>query len=236
MTGMGIRNSRLKEVPIAVVDFETTGLTAGIDRIVEVSVVRVDPGGKSTLAFDSLINPARKMSATEVHGITEKDVANAPYFAEVAGQFVASLKDCVVAAYNVYFDIAFMGFELQNAGIRHLPPHFCLMYMRPLLGLGDRCRLEEACQYHGIDYKATHIASDDAMASAKLLNCYLNHAESKGVATFGDFAKLKNYKFISSFDFKPFSDKQVVSKKPIKQLPLAPALLRLRLAVPNKII
>ena len=63
--------------------------------------------------------------------------------------------------------------------------------MRPLLGLGDRCRLEEACQYHGIDYKATHIASDDAMASAKLLNCYLNHAESKGVATFGDFAKLK---------------------------------------------
>ena len=109
MTGMGIRNSRLKEVPIAVVDFETTGLTAGIDRIVEVSVVRVDPGGKSTLAFDSLINPARKMSATEVHGITEKDVANAPYFAEVAGQFVASLKDCVVAAYNVYFDIAFMG-------------------------------------------------------------------------------------------------------------------------------
>ena len=60
----------------------------------------------------------------------------APTFAEISGDVVRAMADCVVAAYNVYFDIRFLSYELQAAGLGDVPPHLCLMYLRPLLGLG----------------------------------------------------------------------------------------------------
>ena len=68
----GIASHPIAATPIAIVDFETTGLIAGTDRVVEVSVVRVDPGNEARLVLDTLVNPMRRMGATEIHGITEK--------------------------------------------------------------------------------------------------------------------------------------------------------------------
>jgi len=199
----GIHDRLIAETPVAVIDFETTGLTAGLDRVVEVSVVRVDPGQAPRLAFDTLVNPCRPMAATEIHGITDADVARAPTFADVAGDVVAATAGCVVAAYNVYFDIQFLEFELRNRGVRQLPPHICLMYMRPMLGLGSRCKLEEACHHHRVDCKLSHIASADAMASGELFVRYLAAIKAKGITTYGELAKLKRYKFVNSFRHLP---------------------------------
>ena len=52
-TNSGIWNFDISEIPISVIDFETTGLTAGIDRVVEVSVVRCDPKQKPQLVLDT---------------------------------------------------------------------------------------------------------------------------------------------------------------------------------------
>src|SRR5205823_1336116 len=146
----GIVERQLCGGPVAIIDFETTGLTPGADRVIEVAVARVDAHGDVRLVFDTLINPMRRVSATEIHGITDADVADAPRFADIAGELVGALSDCVVAAYNVYFDINFLNAELFGVGVDHEPPHFCLMYLRPMLGLGARCRLDVACQSHGI--------------------------------------------------------------------------------------
>jgi DNA polymerase-3 subunit epsilon len=202
----GINENLISETPIAIIDFETTGLTAGYDRVVEVSVVRIDPGQKPRLAFDTLVNPRRPMAATEVHGISDADVEKAPTFSDIAGELVASTAGCVVAAYNVYFDVQFLDFELGNAGVDHTPPHFCLMYMRPMLGLGSRCKLEEACRSHGVNHAVSHIAADDAMASAELFVKYLAEIEAKGINTFGELATLKKYKFVDSFRLSPLPD------------------------------
>ncbi|AQT70062.1 DNA polymerase III PolC-type [Anaerohalosphaera lusitana] len=201
----GIKELSIYETPIAVIDFETTGLTPGVDRVVEVSVYRMEPGKKPVLAFDTLVNPQRPMSATEIHGITEDDVANAPVFSDIAGGLVDSLSGCVVSAYNVYFDIKFLAYELNQLGIPQTPPHFCLMYMRPMLGLGKRCNLEKACEYHNVDYKAVHIASSDAEASASLMERYLEEMTKQKVRTFGDLARLKKYKFTESFVASPMN-------------------------------
>lgn len=64
----GISSLRIADTPVAVIDFETTGLTPGYDRVVEVSIVRIDPGSKPRVVFDTLVNPARPMAATEIHG------------------------------------------------------------------------------------------------------------------------------------------------------------------------
>lgn len=200
----GIAASLIHETPIAIIDFETTGLTPGADRVVEVSVVRVDPGEEPKLAFDTLVNPHRRVSATEIHGITDADVEYAPYFSEIVGELLGALEGCAVAAYNVYFDMRFLKFEMSNAGVEHEPPHFCLMYMRPLLGLGSRCRLPVACELHGIAHESTHIAAHDAMASGMLLKCYLDECRDQQIHTYDDLARRKSYKFCKSFSNEPF--------------------------------
>ncbi|MCA9037827.1 MAG: 3'-5' exonuclease [Planctomycetaceae bacterium] len=202
----GIATRQIEDTPVAVIDFETTGLTPGYDRVVEASVVRIDPGEKPRLVFDTLVNPSRPMAATEIHGISDADVANAPRFHDIAGEMLAATKDCVIAAYNVYFDIKFLAFELSNAGVRHDPPHFCLMYLRSMLGLGSRCKLEVACRQHGVDYSASHVAAHDALAAGQLFCNYLPEIRQQNVRTYDELAALKTYKFNNSFDHEPFPD------------------------------
>lgn len=203
MQEIGVGSRLIRESPIAVVDLETTGLNPGADRIVEVSVVRVDPDQPPQLVFDTLVHPMRRVAATEIHGITDDDVANAPQFREIAGELIGAMSDCVVAAYNVYFDIKFLAFELNNAGVNLVPPHLCLMYIRPMLGLGPRCRLEEACYSHNICYEVPHVAAYDAQASARLLEHYLQIMKERGISTFSELAQLRYYKFVESFDNDP---------------------------------
>ena len=113
--------------------------------------------------------------------------------------FASALKDSVFASYNVYFDAKFVQAELKQVGVNSFPPHLCLMYMRPLLGIGPRCSLTDACIAHGITYSRAHQAASDAIVSAQLWQTYTASMATKGIRTFGDLAKLKSYKFIKSF-------------------------------------
>jgi DNA polymerase III epsilon subunit-like protein len=195
----GITQRVIVETPISVLDFETTGLSPGPDRVVEVSVVRMEPGRAPRLVFDTLIDPGREVAATAIHGITNEDVAGAPAFDEIAGDLVRALSDSVVAAYNVYFDMRFLEYELGCSGLACSMPHFCLMYLRPMLALGDRCPLARALAEHGIAHTSAHTASGDCVASASLMERYLGAMEALDIETFGDLAGLKRYKFVQSF-------------------------------------
>lgn len=200
----GIRTRRIAETPIAVIDFETTGLSPGGDRVIELSVVRLQRGRRPELVMDTLINPQRRVAATHVHGITDNDVRHAPRFEDVAGELLDKLDGCVVAAYNVYFDIRFLEFEMQRAGVHHAPPHFCIMYLRRMLGLGATCKLHEACTAHGINFPETHVAADDAFAAACLLEQFIQEGLRQGIATFDDLARGSKHKFLQSFSRDPY--------------------------------
>jgi DNA polymerase-3 subunit epsilon len=207
-TNMGIRDKGvlerpIAETPIAVFDFETTGLNAGADRVVEMSVVRIEPGREPKLLLDTLLNPNRKMAASEIHGITEEDVMDAPKFEDVAGELLRSVYDCVLASYNIYFDIGFLHFELGRVGFRELPPYLCLMYMRPLLGLGRRCCLEKACEELGFQHPNAHQAAADVLSATKLWPIYLQAIRQRGLRLFGDLTTLKSYKFLQSLSLDP---------------------------------
>jgi DNA polymerase-3 subunit epsilon len=201
----GLMERPIADTPIAIIDLETTGLNAGVDRVVEVSVVRIEPDQKPELVLDTLINPHRRMSATDIHGITEEDVADAPRFEEIAGSLVRDLYDCVIAAYNVYFDIGFLEYELGKAGLRYSPPYLCLMYIRPMIGLGNRCSLDDACRFHCVEYPKKHQTSVDALAGARLWNLYLQAMKDRKIRTYKELASLKPYKFVQSFQENPLS-------------------------------
>jgi DNA polymerase-3 subunit epsilon len=199
----GIRHFDVAQTPIAVIDFETTGLQAGPDRVVEVSVVRIDPGERPRLVLDTLVNPERPVAATEIHGITDRAVRHAPTFRDVLGPMNAAISGCVVAAYNAYFDMRFLRSEAQRAGTSGELPFICLMYLRPMLGLGTRCRLELACQSHGIVLRDSHRTSADSMAAAQLVPFCLDGMQRAGIRTFGELASRGSYAFFESFDRPP---------------------------------
>jgi DNA polymerase-3 subunit epsilon len=200
----GVLHHVIKDTSIAVLDFETTGLSPGLDRVVEVSVVRVDPGSEPRLVFDTLVNPERRMAATEVHGLTDQDVTDAPRFADLAGDLVRALSGCVVAAHNVYFDLRFLRFELDRLGLFRDVPHLCTMYMRPLLGLAA-CKLNEACLADRIAYTPTHSSRSDSTAAALLWMRYCERLIDRKIATFHDLTQMgRRYKFFSSFACETF--------------------------------
>src|SRR6266566_1526325 len=176
---MSIIDSQVSTTTIAVVDTETTGLYPRTDRLVEISVVRCEPGQTPSVVVNTLINPQRHVGATEIHGITDDDVVDAPTFADIAGEVADALTGCVVAAYNVYFDVRFLNEEFARVGLKPLPPYLCLMYMRPMLGLGRKCCLSDACKEHGISHEKTHTAAGDALASTALWSVYRQEMASR---------------------------------------------------------
>jgi DNA polymerase III epsilon subunit family exonuclease len=209
----GILNLPVADVPIAVIDFETTGLSADYDRVVEVSIVRVEPGGKKrTLVLDTLVNPRRSVSATEIHGITDGMVKNAPEFKDIWPAMHTALSGCVIAAYNAYFDMRFLTAEAQRAGDAVQVPYFCLMYMRSIIGVGQRCRLDVACQHHGIRLNDAHRSARDAMATAELIPTYLKSMQANGLNTYQDLRQAGSHKYLRSFELKPLPPRAQASR------------------------
>src|SRR5438270_14068809 len=86
------RNPLLKNItldrPLAVLDLETTGVDPKLDRIIEVSVLKLLPGGGHDHRTRR-VNPGVPIppEATAVHGITDDDVADSPTFRAIAPSF-----------------------------------------------------------------------------------------------------------------------------------------------------
>lgn len=196
---MSILSRALNDTPIAVVDIETTGLSPKHDRIVEIAVVRIDPGEEPQLVLDTLVNPQRRVSGSEIHGIYDEDVIDAPLFSELSLPIAEALEGAAVASFNVYFDIGFLDSELPAAKIPVPLPHLCLMWLRSGLGLGARATLGQTCSAFGITFKSDHCARQDAMAAAQLWSHYAKAANKLDITTFEGLAALRDYKFTKSW-------------------------------------
>lgn len=105
--------------PIAFFDLETTGLNITNDRIVEISILKIQPDGNREIRTHR-INPEIPISeeATEVHGITNEDVKNEPTFSVLAKDLNTFLDNCDLAGYNlIKFDIPLLTEEFLRADI-----------------------------------------------------------------------------------------------------------------------
>lgn len=87
--------------PLAILDLETTGTNPGVDRIVEIAIVKLLPDGTKNIKR-KLINPEIPIPAAviEFHGITDEMVKNAPTFKQVANELKQVLDGCDLAGYN----------------------------------------------------------------------------------------------------------------------------------------
>ncbi len=105
--------------PIVFFDLETTGIDVASDRIVEISLLKINPDGKEETKT-MRINPEMPIpqQATEVHGITDEDVKNEPSFNIVAKDVAKFISGCDLAGYNSNkFDIPLLAEEFLRVGV-----------------------------------------------------------------------------------------------------------------------
>jgi DNA polymerase-3 subunit epsilon len=108
----------LAVIPLAFLDFETTGLSPRRgDRVCEMALQRV-VGGTVETSYTTLINPQRPLSARSfaINQISAEQLSNAPTFSSIAGSLRAALTDTVIVAHNAPFDLEFLHAELALAG------------------------------------------------------------------------------------------------------------------------
>lgn len=105
--------------PIIFFDLETTGINVAVDRIVEISYLKVDVNGnESSKTFR--VNPDMPIppKSTEIHGIRDEDVKDAPKFNELAKSVARDMEGCDLAGYNsTKFDIPLLAEEFLRAGV-----------------------------------------------------------------------------------------------------------------------
>jgi len=105
--------------PIAFFDLETTGINIATDRIVELSVLKINTNGVEEW-LSSKVNPEMPIppQVTAIHGIKDEDVAAAPTFRELAKKLTAFIEGCDLAGYNaIKFDLPLLAEEFLRVDV-----------------------------------------------------------------------------------------------------------------------
>lgn len=151
---------------LAFVDIETTGGRTSYDRIIEIGIVRVE-NDQVIDTYSTLINPHSHIppEISQMTGIRESDVLNAPTFREVAAEIIEKLKDYTFVAHNVRFDYGFIKAEFARLGATYTSKHFCTVKLsRALYPSYPRHNLDSIIERFNLTCENRHRALDDALA------------------------------------------------------------------------
>ena len=180
----------LDELPVVVLDTETTGLDVEKDRIIAIGAVPLQgPRIFYRLALDRLINPGMPIPrpATRVHGITNAMVLLAPPFETVYGEVRALLQGAVVVGHNIGFDLALLRAECRRADLAwDEPPTIDTgQLVAALDGRVTDLNLEAVAQLYGIELQGRHTALGDSLVTAELYIKLIALLKDQGIATLG---------------------------------------------------
>ncbi len=162
----------------SIIDIEATGGNSKIGRITEVAIYLYD-GKEIVKEYNTLVNPERSIPiyVQRLTGITDKMVAKAPLFAEVADDIASFLNGSCFVAHNVKSDYSFIKDELQKAGIAYKSEHLCTLELsKTLIPEASHHGLGKICKHLEIEVPNRHRASGDALATVKLFQ-YLQRVD-----------------------------------------------------------
>ena len=159
--------------PIAVIDFETTGISPAMgDRATEVAIVLLEDG-RVVDRFQSLMNAGVRIPSfiTQLTGITNAMVAAAPRAEQVMTEASRFVGDAPMVAHNASFDRKFWVDELARAGLDAPQPFACTVLLsRRLYPHAPSHKLGTLVDYHRLPRTGqAHRALADAEMAAALL-------------------------------------------------------------------
>ncbi|SMO45044.1 DNA polymerase-3 subunit epsilon [Saccharicrinis carchari] len=158
-----------------IIDIETTGGTFKKGKITEVAIYLHD-GKKVVDEFVSLINPEQFIPAyiTQLTGISNQMVQEAPKFYEVAKRIVEITQGSVFVAHNAVFDYGFIKSEFEALGYPFERETLCTVKLsRNLMPGYSSYSLGNLCDKLGISNNARHRAAGDALATVALFELLL---------------------------------------------------------------
>lgn len=167
-----LKNIRL-ERPLVVLDLETTGTRQNVDRIVEISTLKLLPDGGNEIRTRR-VDPGVPIpaEAAAVHGISDADVANERSFPQIARRLAAYLEGCDLCGYNVWgFDLKVLIAEFRRAGVpfttngRQIIDPFQIFVKREPRDLSAALRF-----YCGMEHDGAHRAEADVLAALLVLD------------------------------------------------------------------
>lgn len=185
-------NRELADTGFVVFDLETTGTQTPSGRITEIGAYRVR-NGEVTEKFETLVNPEIPIPRfiTQLTGINDEMVADAPVFAEVAHEFLSFIGDSILVAHNSGFDMRFLNSEIGRVfgGYRMANPCLCTVQLsRKLLPDIVNHKLKTVAEHYSIDLVNHHRASADAYATAHIFVNLLAKLSDRGI---NDLAALR---------------------------------------------
>ena len=165
-----------------VFDVETTGLSSVYDRIIELAAVKMREG-EVVDTFEEFINPGHALSAftTELTGITDAMLADAPSEESVLRRFMAFCEGAVLVAHNASFDIGFInkGYERIGELATNLPVIDTLELSRLVNPDLKSHRLNVLAKHYGIVLEQHHRAVYDSQTTGYLCMKLLEQAKAQ---------------------------------------------------------
>jgi DNA polymerase-3 subunit epsilon len=159
----------------AIIDIETTGGSSRHEKITEIAVYLHD-GEKITGEYSTLINPERNIPyfITNLTGITNEMVEDAPKFFEVAKKIIELTEGRTFIAHNARFDYSFIREEFKSLGYNYKRKLLDTVALSRKLFPGYRSySLGNICRDLGIAINDRHRAAGDALATARLFGMCL---------------------------------------------------------------
>lgn len=166
----------------SIIDIETTGNQYKFGKITEIAIYQHN-GQKITDSYSTLINPEMDIPffITDLTGIDNKMVKDAPKFYEVAKTIVEMTLGRTFVAHNVQFDYKFIRQEFARLGYDYSRKTMCTVQLSRRLLPGHRSySLGRLCSDLGIAIDGRHRAAGDALATAKLFDVLIQKNKEKG--------------------------------------------------------
>lgn len=169
--------------PLAFIDLETTGVNPGLDRIVEIAIVKILTDGTKSVKR-KLINPEIPIpkGASDVHGITDEMVKDAPTFKQVAHELKQMLDGCDFAGYNSNrFDIPLLMEEFLRAQVDFDMKNRKLLDVQTIYHKMEPRTLSAAYKFYcGKILDDAHSAEADATATYEILEAQIEQYPELG--------------------------------------------------------
>jgi DNA polymerase-3 subunit epsilon len=172
------------KVPLCFFDLETTGTNISQDRIIEIAVIKVMPGGEM-LRKANVLNPTIPipLESTAIHGISEEDVKGKPTFKDVAKEYARFLEGADLSGFNILkFDVPVLVEEFLRAGVDFDYSRKKIIDVQKIYHMMEKRNLAAAYKFYcSKELEDSHTAEADTQATMEVLFAQIEKYENQTV-------------------------------------------------------